>query len=140
MAKSKVTTPAHVESPERARDRENADQPGLHETSNESQRSPFESNYPSGSRASSGTPESEDTGPERSTTDLKRADTYGPAPGRDEILPPDADPAAQGHPADGNDVPGSVATGPDNDAMMRHFASPAEYEAWRRRAAQDVKR
>jgi len=28
----------------------------------------------------------------------------------------------------------------DNKEMMRHFASPAEYEAWCRRAAAEIKR
>jgi len=107
----------------------------LLESSNQGQQSNYESNYPNGALSSSGDDDAEGLSPD--TNDPAVGDeTYGPAPPRDQIRPPETDIAAKDHPADLDEVPASVATGNDNKEYMRHFSSPEEYRKWLERADQ----
>jgi len=117
------------------------DESGLLENSNEGQHSNYDSNYPDGAKSSSGERDAEglqtdSNDPSRHRPD-GRDDLYGPAPPRDEILPPELDKAASEHPADGEDIPASVATEVENKEYLRHFSSPEEYKKWLEKVARE---
>lgn len=103
------------------------------ESSNEGQKSNYESNYPNGAVSSSGEDGADALLPEPHDPTINQDDTYGPAPPRDQIRPPETDIAAKDHPADLEEVPASVATRSDNEEYLKHFSSPDEYRKWLKR-------
>lgn len=106
----------------------------LPESSNERQKSNYESNYPNGALSSSGEAGAEALLPDTNDPTVNRDDTYGAAPPRDQIRPPETDIAAKGHPADLDEVPASLASRSDNKEYLKHFSSPEEYRKWLERA------
>ncbi|GAB7126907.1 hypothetical protein JCM19000A_14140 [Silvimonas sp. JCM 19000] len=95
--------------------------------SNQHNKSNFESNYPDGAADSTG----QDKRSQRDASQLHgkeigkptphHDDQYGPAPPRDQIRPPELDPAAQNSPAAGESIPASVSKRSDGEEYARHF-------------------
>ena len=106
----------------------------LPESSNEGQKSNYESNYPDGAISSSGDDDAEVLLPDSNDPAINRDDTYGPAPPREQIRPPETDIAAKDHPADLDEVPASVAASSESQEYMKHFSSPEEYRKWLERS------
>lgn len=95
--------------------------------SNQKNQSNFESNYPDGAAASTGQDKrsqrdaSQLHGKEIGKPTAHHDDEYGPAPPRDQIRPPELDPAAKNSPAAGENIPASVSKRSDGEEYARHF-------------------